>query len=143
MLIKLLSVIPVVNVSGEEMFQAETVTMLNDMCLFAPATLIDKRIKWETLDERSVKAVFTNRETTVSGELYFNEQNQLVNFISDDRYDVNEMKKYRFSTPALEYSQINGYNLCTYGEAVWHYPEGDFVYGKFNLTGLEYNVTGP
>ncbi len=44
MLIKLLSFFPVVNIAEPEMFKTETVTFFNDMCLFAPAALIDKRI---------------------------------------------------------------------------------------------------
>ncbi|MGC9342626.1 MAG: DUF6544 family protein [Bacteroidales bacterium] len=138
--IKLLSTIPVVNVSGEEMFQSETVTMLNDMCFLAPPTLIDERIKWEEIDNLNAKAIFTNQNTTVSAILYFNEEGQLINFESLDRYDVNEMKKYKFSTPIKDYREINGYRLAHYGKAVWHYPEGDFAYGKYQLKDVEYNV---
>lgn len=32
------------------------------------------------------------------------------------------------------------FNLPTYGEAVWHYPEGEFAYGKFTLENVQYNV---
>jgi hypothetical protein len=63
-----------------------------------------------------------------------------MNFVSDDRYDVNEKKQYRFSTPLSDFANVNGFNLPTYGEAIWHYPEGEFVYGKFRLKSLEYNV---
>ena len=66
---------------------------------------------------------------------------QLINFISDDRYAVSDMKQYRFSTPVKEYIQINGINIFKYGETVWHYPDGDFVYGKFYLKSIEYNVS--
>jgi len=140
--IKLLSTIPVVQVRGPEMFQAETVTLLNDMCFLAPATLIDSRISWEPLDSLSVRAIFSNREATVSAILYFNERGQLVNFSSDDRYDINEMKQYTFTTPLKDYREINGYRLAHYGEAVWHYPDGPFTYGRFRLKDVEYNVEG-
>jgi len=50
------------------------------------------------------------------------------------------MKKYRFTTPLQDYQAINGYRLPNYGEAVWHYPEGAFVYGKFWVKGVDYNV---
>ncbi len=140
MLIKLLGLIPVMNVKGNMMFKAETVTLFNDMCLLAPATLIDNQIKWEALDSNRVKATFTNRTCTISAELHFNEAGQLVNFISDDRYDVSEKKRYRFSTPLKELGEIDGYVLPTYGEAIWHYPKGEFVYGKYRITSIEYNV---
>ncbi len=141
MTIKLFSIIPVVEVSGNEIFEAETVTFFNDMCFLAPATLTDKRISWEEVDDKSVKATFHNYNTAISAILYFNNQGQLVNFESCDRYDVNEMKKYKFSTPLKKYKSINGFNLANYGEAIWHYPEGDFVYGRYSLKDIQYNVT--
>lgn len=141
MTIKLLSIIPVVKASGDEMYEAETVTLLNDMCFLAPATLIDERIKWEEIGSESVKATFTNNGTTVSAILFFSDNGQLVNFESLDRYEINEMKKYKFSTPFKNYKPINGFNLAHYGEAIWHYPEGEFVYGRYQLKDIQYNVS--
>ena len=45
MQVKLLGLFNVVNVKGNEMNKAETVTLFNDMCLMAPASLIDTRIE--------------------------------------------------------------------------------------------------
>jgi hypothetical protein len=140
MLIKILSVFPVVNKNGKEMDESELVTYFNDLCLFAPSMLIDKNIQWEEVDASSVRATIANKDISISAILMFNDAGQLINFISDDRYDMNEMEKYRFSTPASDYENIGGYNICTYGEAMWHYPDGDFTYGKFNLKDLKYNL---
>ena len=139
-LIKLLSIYPVVNLEGDELYPTETVTYFNDLCLFAPSTLIDKRIHWETRDSLSIKATFTNNKTSISAILYFNEEGQLVNFTSNDRYSISEMKTFPFYTPVKKYKNIHGYNLPTYGEATWRYPDGEFVYGKFNLKSIEYNI---
>ena len=141
MQIKLLGLFNVVNVKGTEMNKAETVTVFNDMCLMAPATLIDKRIEWTAIDILSAKAIFTNGINKITASLYFNELGQLINFISDDRYAIGDMKQYRFSTPVKEYVQIDGRNIWKYGETVWHYPDGEFVYGKFTLKSIEYNVS--
>ncbi|MBL0357199.1 MAG: hypothetical protein IPP72_10085 [Chitinophagaceae bacterium] len=139
MQIKLFGLIPIVDKRGNEMNKAETVTLFNDMCIFAPAVLIDKRIRWEAIDSSSIKAVFTNHGISISAMLQFNAAGQLVNFISDDRYDISAKNQYRFSTPVSEYKNINGFKLATYGETVWHYPEGNFIYGKFHLGSIEYN----
>jgi hypothetical protein len=104
--------------------------------------MIDKRIEWIPVDSLSAKAIFTNGANKITATLFFNAQGQLINFISDDRTDVNGMKQYRFSTPVKEYFPLNGLNMMKYGEAVWHYPEGEFVYGEFNLKSIEYNVSG-
>jgi len=141
MLIKLLSLFPIVNETGEKMLTAETVTVFNDMCLLAPAALIDNRIKWEAVNEFCSKASFTNKGVTINATLYFNEKDQLINFISDDRFESTSMKQIRFSTPISDYKRINGFMLPTYGEAIWHYPEGKFVYGKFRIKDVKYNVS--
>jgi hypothetical protein len=141
-MIKALSLFPVVHVEGAEMFQSETVTFFNDLCLFAPINLVDPAIEWEEISSNRARAHFTNKGVTITADLIFNEQGQLVNFISDDRFaaENGDMKQYRFSTPVRDYKEINGYRLPTYGEAVWHYPDGDFSYGKFHLQDLEYNM---
>lgn len=140
MQIKLLGLFNVINIKGAEMNKAETVTVFNDMCLMAPATLIDKRIEWTVIDNLSAKASFTNGTNKIAATLYFTEQGKLVNFISDDRYVVADMKQYRFSTPVKDYVQMKDVTIWKYGKAVWHYPEGEFVYGKFTLKSIEYNV---
>ena len=131
--------LPIVKQAGDVMFTADTVTLFNDMCLLAPATLIDRRITWETIDEMTVQATFTNQGVTISAILYFNEAGQLINFVSEDRWDITTMRQYPFSTPVSQYRNLNGFNLPTYGELIWHYPEGDFIYGKLEVNDVFYN----
>jgi hypothetical protein len=140
MQIKLFGLFPVVNEKPGVLNKAETVTLFNDMCLLAPATLIDPGIRWEKVSDSVVKAMFTVQNITISALLYFNEKGQLVDFVSDDRYAIAEKKQFRFSTPVNDYKNFNGYNLPGYGEAIWHYPEGKFTYGKFYLQDVRYNV---
>lgn len=137
--IKLFGLFSIVRQQGPVMFKTETVTMFNDMCLMAPATLIDKRIQWQAVNDTSVHAVFTNNGVSIGATLYFNGEGQLVNFISADRTDVNENKQYQFSTPVKDYRNFNGIKLAACGEGVWHYADGPFIYGKFNLKEVEYN----
>lgn len=59
MIIKLLGLFPVVNKSGEKLDSAETVTLFIDMCIMTPATLIDKRIQWEKVNDTMVRTEFT------------------------------------------------------------------------------------
>lgn len=84
--IRLLSLFKVTYVAGSEMDISETVTFFNDICVLAPAALIDKRITWQEIESNRVKAVFTNNDISISAWLYFNERGELVNFVSEDRY---------------------------------------------------------
>ncbi len=139
--IRLFGLVSIVKEKGPIMNKAETVTVFNDMCIMAPAALIDKRIQWEAIDDSSVKATFINDSIEISAILHFNEFGQLVNFISNDRHSVDDMKAYPFSTPMMDYKEFDGRNIPSYGEAVWHYPDGEFIYGKFSLLEIEYNIS--
>ena len=85
MVVKVAGIAPVANASGADMTKAETVTLLNDMCIMAPATLIDSRIQWESIDDQKAVATFTNAGHSVRAELEFNADGDLTNFWSDNR----------------------------------------------------------
>jgi hypothetical protein len=133
----------VVDVKGEDLTTAETVTLLNDMCIFVPGNLYDKRLTWKEIDSLSCAVTIENGKYKVSAILYFNEKGELINFVSDDRsalQDDGTLKKARWSTPISDYKEIDGRRIPTYGETIWHYPEGDFTYGTFRLNSIKYNV---
>jgi len=141
--IRLLSLFRVQYQEGLEMNVSETVTFFNDMCCLAPATLIDRRIKWLEVESNRVKASFTHNQITVSAWLYFNEQGALTNFISDDRYSAEAGKQLPWSTPLKDYQPINGYHLMRNAEAIYTYPDRALCYGAFQLTGITYNCQYP
>lgn len=141
MTIRLFSMYPIVHHEGREMDIAETVTVLNDMCILAPASLVYAPILWETIDSQTVRATFTHKDVTISASLLFGPDGQLINFISDDRYDLSgkQPMRYRWSTPMSHYKTFHGIRVPAYGEAIWHYPDGEFAYGKFYLRDIRYN----
>jgi len=140
--IRLFSLFTVQYQSGKEMGIAETVTFFNDMCCMAPATLIDKRIKWLETGDHKVQAQFTNNGISISAWLHFNDQGELINFISNDRYapdEGNTMKQLPWSTPLKNYKDFNNHRLPSYAETIYTYPQGPFCYGTFTLGNIEYN----
>jgi hypothetical protein len=143
MVIKLLNLFKVVDAKGSEMNQAETVTVLNDMCFMAPGSLIDKNITWETMDAGQVKATFTNGQITISAILTFDEEGKLMNFLSFDRFETSDGKIYinnPWETPVTEYRKIGDYYLPSKADVIYKRPEGDFCYLEFRLQEIKYNV---
>jgi len=139
--IKILGLFTVVDAKGKEMDQGETVTLLNDMCVMAPASLIDRRITWESLDDLSVKAVFSNGHISISALLYFNEKGELTDFISNDRFETDGKvyKNLPWSTPITGYRDVNGYRLPSGAKLLYSRADGEFCYGEFELHKIEYN----
>lgn len=142
MLIKVLGLFTVVNARGKEMDQGETVTLFNDMCFMAPASLIDSNIEWKEIDDLTVDARFSNGNIIITATLYFNEEGELVNFLSNDRFetsDGNTYMNYPWITPVTGYTNINGYHLPSGAKLIYKHPDEDFCYGEFNLKTIEYN----
>ncbi|HEY6951193.1 MAG TPA: DUF6544 family protein [Bacteroidota bacterium] len=142
MQIRAASLFTVVDARGPIMTKGETVTLFNDMCVMAPASLIDKAIRWEPVDSLNAKATFSNHGYTIAAILSFNSDGALTDFSSNDRSmsaDGVTFTNYRWSTPMKNYIDVGGRKIASYGETIWHTPEGEFVYGKFHLADIEYN----
>jgi len=142
MVVKLAGLFKVVDAKGKEMDQGETVTVFNDMCFMAPSTLADKSINWEIIDSMTVKARYTNGNISIGATLFFNGDGALVNFTSLDRFETADgiiYKNFPWSTPVKEYKEFNGFRIASAASTIYHRPDGDFCYGEFNLTGIEYN----
>jgi hypothetical protein len=109
MRVKIASLFTVVDARGPEMDQSETVTMFNDMCLLAPASLIDPRIRWFSSGEDRVDATFELGGHTVHATLRFGPNGELVDFVSQDRYQTSDGKafvRYPWSTPVSRCHQL-------------------------------------
>lgn len=142
MKIKLLGLFTIVDAKGFEMNKGETVTVFNDMCIIAPASLIDKNITWEIIDDLTVSAKFTNGDISITAKLIFDNDGRLINFISNDRYETLDGKtfnNYPWTTPISEYTTINGYQLPFKAKLIYKKDDEDFCYGEFELVNIEYN----
>jgi hypothetical protein len=142
--VKAAALVTVARASGAEMTRAETVTMFNDMCLLAPATLIDPAIRWEAVDGSVVRAAFTNAGETIRAALSFNDAGELTNFWSDDRRQASAggqtMTPVRWSTPTGNYRTFGPVRLGSQGDARWHEPSGEYAYIEITITDVQYNV---
>lgn len=142
--VKAAALVPVAEAAGVEMTQSETVTLFNDMCVLAPATLIDPAIVWEDVRERSVRAVYANAGHTIRAELFFNDAGELADFASDDRYqlgpDGRSVKRVRWSTPIRAYRSFGAAHLGSGGAAVWHEPSLEYAYIELTIDDIQYNL---
>lgn len=146
MLIKLLGRFKVVDASGKAMDQSELVTYLNDLFIVAPGALVEVPLAWESIDEYTVKATISQFGYTVSAIVSFNEKGELVNFVSYDRIASNDGingQQVPWSTPMSQYVQMDGRMVPSYGEAIWHYPDGNLVYAKLKVKTVRWNIREP
>jgi hypothetical protein len=143
MRIRLASLVTVADVSGAALVRSETVTFLNDLCLFAPAALVDAPIEWEAVDANSVRAHYTLGRQMVAAVLTFGAAGDLIDFRSEDRYQDagGADRRLPWTTPVSRFQTFaNGARLPSYGEGRWHPTEGAFAYLRIDLDDIVYNV---
>lgn len=142
MKIKLAGLINIMDVDGPEMDQSETVTFLNDICFFAPEVIVDlKNIKWQELGEKQLRAIYTNGSQTVCAELSFDEEGNLLHFMSHDRFEITGKESHQrpWFTPVTEYASFGNNKLPKKAGAWYRRPDGKFCYGEFETISVRYN----
>jgi hypothetical protein len=141
--VRIASLFPMVDQKGPLMTRSETVTLLNDIVVMAPAAVLDLPFTWETLSARTVRATFSNAGYTVSAILRFDDAGDLVGFRSNDRAEMTgtEVRVVPWSTPISNYAVVDGVRVGTHGDANWIEPTGEWTYGKFTIRRIEYNIT--
>jgi hypothetical protein len=146
MRVRAASVIPVTSAAGPDMDRAETVTLFNDLCILAPAALVDAPVEWDSPDGQRVRGAFTHAGETVTAELVFDDEHHLVDFVSDDRLraspDGKTFTPLRWSTPVTGYREFGGRTVGATGQARWHAPapEGEFTYLEIVVDDIDYEA---
>jgi hypothetical protein len=140
--VRIASLFPMVDKRGPVLTRAETVTLMNDIVVMAPAAVLDLPFAWTSVGERSVAATFTNAGNTVSATLTFDAAGDLVGFLSNDRTqeDANGSRSVPWSTPISGYRAVEGIRIGTRGDANWIETSGEWTYGKFEIRSIAYNV---
>jgi len=132
-----------VDQSNADLARTETVTLLNDLCFWAPSSLVGPPFAWQALDAQHTDVVFTNGPHRVRATLVFDDSGDLVDFTSDDRSQMQRdgsLQRLHWSTPMQDHQVIDGRRVPMRGEAIWHRPEGAFVYGRFVVRRIRFDV---
>ena len=115
---------------------------MNDIVVMAPAAVLDLPFTWTPVDERSLRATFTNAGYTVSAVLTFDAAGDLVGFVSPDRTqeDAKGSRNVPWSTPISDYREVDGVRVGAHGDANWIETSGEWTYGRFDIRSIAYNV---
>jgi hypothetical protein len=142
--VRIASLFSVVDKSGPVLTRSETVTLMNDIVVMAPAAVLDLPFTWKVDSDRSLLATFTNAGNTVSATLTFDAAGDLVGFLSNDRTqeDTKGSRNVPWSTPISGYREVDGIRLGALGDANWVEASGEWTYGRFEIRSIAYDVAG-
>jgi len=140
MLIKLISLINVVNEKGSRMDESTIQRFLGELVWF-PSVALSPYISWEAIDDTSAKATMTYKETTGSGTFYFNENGDFVKFVAL-RFMGNkpDAKRYPWVLTVEDYAVFEDINVPSKMKATWKLDKGDWTWLDLEITSIEYNI---
>ena len=134
--VKLLSLIKIIDFKGKEADQGELLRWLGEAPLFPTALLPSENLRGEPIDSNSAKVIFTDKNLTVDGIFYFNEEGQITQFKTKKCKDKT---LENFTGYCGDYRTVDGMKVPFYLEATWNLESGDFSYAKFRVKKIEYN----
>ena len=140
MLIKLLSIISVVDEKGEKIDQGTMQRYLGEIVWF-PSAALSPYIQWAQIDSLSAKATMNYYGKNASGTFYFNEQGDFIKY-SALRYMGNEpdAKPEEWVISVQENRKMNGIRIPVKMEATWKLKTGDWTWLKLEVEDIEYNI---
>jgi hypothetical protein len=138
---KIAGLFTVFDVRGEKLDQGTMLRYLNEIIWF-PSAFLGENITWQSVDQNSADATFTDQGKSVTARLFFDDDGRLTNFVADRYREIGgDFSLDSWATPITKYGQLAGLNLPLRGQAVWHLPEGDLIYADLEITELEYNTS--
>lgn len=139
---KLLNLIPVVFDNSRQAAQSALITVFCE-CMFIPGYLLLDHIKWEYIDEHTVRGILTDNGIEVSGLFHFDKDGLFTRFETNDRYYAtgkNSYKKVKFSAIVESYKMQDKLKINEKVKIVWHLPEGDYEYYKGIVERIAFNI---
>ncbi len=140
--VKLLSLIKVAFDNNKEIAQSALITTFCEFMLI-PGYLLLNNIKWEQIDDYTVRGTLIDNEIEVSGMFYFDKDGLFTHFETFDRYFTvgkNSYQKVKFSVIVDSYKNQNNLKIAEKVKVMWYLPEGDFEYYKGTIDRIEFNV---
>lgn len=139
MLIKLNSVIKVVDEQGEKLNEGTLQRYLGEMVWF-PSLALSPYIRWEEVDDTTAIARMNYKGTTGSGTFYFNQEGDFIRF-SAMRYKGNEAgaKRYEWVLLVDEHQTFEGIKVPSEMTATWKLENEDWTWLKLKIEDIRYN----
>lgn len=141
MLIKLLSLFPVVNERDNSKIDSGTAQRFLAEISWFPSAALNENITWEELKDNLVRANLDLYGNKVSGVFKFSEHGEPISFETQRFYGgkVNS-KKETWIIEMLSFKEFSGYKIPNKCKLTWKLPDGDFTWLELEVTEIDYNI---
>lgn len=139
MLIKMNSLINIVNEQGEKLSEASLQRFLGEMVWF-PSLALSPYISWEQINDTTARATMSYKGTSGSGTFYFNDKSDITKFTAFRYKDNNAVaKKHEWSISISDYKTFEGVKVPAIMSSTWKLDAGDWTWLKLEVLDIKYN----
>lgn len=141
MLVKAASLITIADSKGATIDQGSLLRYLAEITWF-PAAALSPYIKWEAVDDTSVKATITYGGISASGVLGIDAHGDVTGFTAMRYYERKEgatLEPWCIRVDKDGYRELNGLHIPAKSTVTWKLKEGDFTWMRVEVTELEGN----
>lgn len=139
MLIKLNSLINIVDEKGEQLSEGTLQRYLGEMVWF-PSLALSPYVTWKAVNETTAIATMDYKGTTGSGTFYFNLDGDFIKF-SAMRFKDNEpeAKRYEWVLLVEEHKVFKGIKIPSKMTATWKLEDKDWTWLNLEIKDITYN----
>jgi len=139
MLIKMLSLLPVADASGEQTDQGTLLRYLGEIVWY-PTAAISDYITWDPVNSSTAKATMTHGGVSASGLFRFNAKGEVVSFQAERYYDRGgEFTLETWFIRTGQSREFEGIRVPASAAVTWKLDEGDFTWYRLEISDVEYN----
>ncbi len=138
--IKLFGAFTLQEFDGPETNRSMLFRFLSELVWLPTGLLPTKQLRWEAIDDNSSKAILVDGDTSVDAVFHFNEIGEVTRIETKSKYRDHKsgFEREKFTLLCKNYQEVEGVMIPTEVDYVWNLDTGDFEYGQFRVTGVEY-----
>ncbi len=141
MLARVAGLIPVVDQEGAPALNSGALhRYFLESTWFPTALLPSQGVRWEPIDDSSARATFSDSGITLSMDVHFGEQGEIVRVEAQRMRDVDGVGvPTPFVGHVREYQRVDGMMIPVDGEVEWILPEGRWSFWRGRITDVKYD----
>ena len=141
MLIKLLSLFPVVDATGPEIDQGSMLRFMGEL-VWWPSAAVCGHFRWEEIDDNSARLIMRIGDAQAEGTFFFDGEGRVLRFEAMRFYNSKEgarLEPWVVEVDPAQYRNLGGMLIPARAAVTWKLPEGEFNWFNLEITEIGYD----
>ena len=139
--LKLFGAMTIRELDGAETNQSMLFRFLSDLIWLPTGLLPTRTLRWNHIDDDTARAVIVDQGTRAEATFHMNKIGQIDRIITKSKFRDHRsgFEQTKFTLECKNYQEIDGIMVPTEVDFKWNLENGDFDYGHFSVSDIEYH----